>query len=107
MGRIAGDRCRLVVITDEDPRGEDGGKIIAEIAAGAKAAGKRAGEDLLCLADRRAAIEAAFGQARAGDVVLLAGKGHEQTIITSDGPQPWDERSEAVQALGRRGYRSE
>ena len=107
MGRIAGERCRLVVITDEDPRGEDGGKIIAEIAAGAKAAGKRAGEDLLCLADRRAAIEAAFGQARAGDVVLLAGKGHEQTIITSDGPQPWDERSEAVQALGRRGYRSE
>ena len=107
MGRIAGERCRLVVVTDEDPRGEDSGKIIAEIAAGAVAAGKTASRDLLCIADRRAAIEAAFERARAGDVVLLAGKGHERTIITPDGPQPWDERSEAVQALGRLGYESE
>jgi len=107
MGRVAGERCRLVVVTDEDPRGEDGGRIIAEIAAGAEEAGKRPGRDLLCIADRRAAIEAAFGLARAGDVVLLAGKGHEQTIITNDGLLPWDERSEAIRALGRLGYRSE
>jgi UDP-N-acetylmuramoyl-L-alanyl-D-glutamate--2,6-diaminopimelate ligase len=40
-------------------------------------------------------------------VVLLAGKGHEQTIIMGDGPRPWDERSEALRALGRLGYRSE
>jgi UDP-N-acetylmuramoyl-L-alanyl-D-glutamate--2,6-diaminopimelate ligase len=107
MGRIAGERCRLVVVTDEDPRGEDGAGIIAEIAAGAEAAGKRPGRDLLCIADRRAAIEEALARARPGDVVLLAGKGHEQTIITGDGPRPWDERSEAVRALGRLGYRSE
>jgi UDP-N-acetylmuramoyl-L-alanyl-D-glutamate--2,6-diaminopimelate ligase len=107
MGRIAGERCRLVVVTEEDPRGEDSGRIIEEIAAGAEAAGKRPGRDVLRIADRRAAIEAAFERARAGDVVLLAGKGHERTIITIDGPQPWDERSEAVRALGRLGYRSE
>ena len=107
MGRIAGERCRLVVVTDEDPRGEDGAGIIAEIASGAEIAGKRPGEDLLCIADRRAAIETAFGRAQAGDVVLLAGKGHEQTIIMGDGPRPWDERSEAVRALGRMGYRGE
>jgi UDP-N-acetylmuramoyl-L-alanyl-D-glutamate--2,6-diaminopimelate ligase len=104
MGRVAGERCRLVVITDEDPRGEDREAILREIAAGAEAAGKRSGRDLFCIADRRAAIEAAFELARSGDVVLLAGKGHEQTVIMGDGPAPWDERSEAIRALGRLGY---
>jgi UDP-N-acetylmuramoyl-L-alanyl-D-glutamate--2,6-diaminopimelate ligase len=107
MGRIAGERCRLVVVTDEDPRGEESQKILAEIAAGAEAAGKRSGRDLLCIADRRSAVEAALARAEPGDVVLLAGKGHEQTIIMGDGPVPWDERSEAVRALGSLGYPSE
>jgi len=107
MGLIAGERCRLVVVTDEDPRGEDGQSILDQIAAGAEVAGKRRGRDLLCIADRRAAIEAAFERAEPSDVVLLAGKGHEQTIIMGDGPRPWDERSEALRALGRLGYRSE
>jgi len=105
MGRVAGDRCRVVVVTDEDPRGEKSEAILDEIAAGAEAAGRGRGRDLFCIADRRAAIEAAFAQARPGDVVLLAGKGHEQTIIMSDGPKPWDERSEAVRALAQLGYR--
>ena len=106
MGRIAGERCRLVVVTDEDPRGEDSRKILDEIAAGAEAAGRRRGVDLLCIEDRREAIAAAFGLARAGDVVLLAGKGHEQSIIMSEGQRDWDERSEAVRALELLGYRS-
>lgn len=104
MGRVAGERCRLVIVTDEDPRGEDGRQILDEIAAGATAAGKRRGVDLLCIADRRAAIAEAFERAQPGDVVLLAGKGHEQTIIMADGPVPWDERSEAILGLSRRGY---
>jgi UDP-N-acetylmuramoyl-L-alanyl-D-glutamate--2,6-diaminopimelate ligase len=107
MGRIAGERCRLVVVADEDPRGEDREAILDQIAAGAEAAGKMRGVDLLCIPDRRAAIEAAFARANAGDVVLLAGKGHEQTIIMGDGPMAWDERSEAVRALARLGYGSE
>jgi UDP-N-acetylmuramoyl-L-alanyl-D-glutamate--2,6-diaminopimelate ligase len=60
--------------------------------------------DLLCIADRRAAIAEALERAQPGDVVLLAGKGHEQTIIMADGPVPWDERSEAILGLSRRGY---
>jgi len=107
MGRIAGERCRLVVVTDEDPRGEDSRTILDEIAAGAEGVGKRRGLDLLCIDDRRAAMEAAFERAEPGDVVLLAGKGHEQTIIMADGPRPWDERAEAIRALGRLGYRNE
>ena len=105
MGRIAGERCRLVVVTDEDPRGEDREAILDEIAAGAEAAGKRRGEDLLCIPDRRDAIAAAFGRAKPGDVVLLAGKGHEQSIIMGDGPRAWDERTEAIAALGLMGFR--
>jgi len=106
MGRVAGERCRLVVVTDEDPRGEDRLAILDEIAAGAEAAGKRRGRDLLCIADRRQAIAAAFERARPGDVVLLAGKGHEQSIIMVDGPVPWDERSEAVAALRSMGFKA-
>ena len=104
MGRIAGERCRLVVVTDEDPRGEDSRTILEEIGRGAEAAGRRRGHDLLVIADRRAAIEAAFERARPGDVVLLAGKGHEQTIEGPDGPAPWNERLVAVEALEALGY---
>jgi UDP-N-acetylmuramoyl-L-alanyl-D-glutamate--2,6-diaminopimelate ligase len=104
MGRVAGERCRLVVLTDEDPRGEDRLAILDEIAAGAESAGKRRGHDLLCIADRRQAIAAAFERARPGDVVLLAGKGHEQSIIMVDGPVAWDEHSEAVAALRSMGF---
>ena len=88
MGRIAGERARLVVVTDEDPRGEDREAILDEIARGAEAAGKRRGQDLQLIADRRAAIETAFEAARPGDIVLLAGKGHERSIIGPDGEQP-------------------
>jgi UDP-N-acetylmuramoyl-L-alanyl-D-glutamate--2,6-diaminopimelate ligase len=107
MGRIAGERCRLVVVTDEDPRGEDPETILAQIAAGAESAGRRPGEDLLCIADRAEAIAAAFQRAKPGDVVVLAGKGHEQSIIMSDGPRAWDERTEAVRALAHLGYGSD
>jgi UDP-N-acetylmuramoyl-L-alanyl-D-glutamate--2,6-diaminopimelate ligase len=101
MGRVAGERCRLVIVADEDPRGEDREAILEEIAAGAEAAGRRRGDDLLLIADRRAAIAAAFRAARPGDVVLLAGKGHETSIIGRDGPAPWDERRVAEEELDR------
>jgi len=104
MGRIAAERARLVIVTDEDPRGEDRDAILDEIARGAEAGGKRRGHDLLLIADRRAAIEAAFERARPGDIVLLAGKGHERSIIGAAGAVPWDERSEAETTLRHMGY---
>jgi UDP-N-acetylmuramoyl-L-alanyl-D-glutamate--2,6-diaminopimelate ligase len=104
MGRIAGERARIVVVTDEDPRGEDREAILDEIARGAEATGKRRGHDLLVIADRRAAIEAAIERARPGDIVLLAGKGHERSILGPDGPRPWNEREEAEGALHRAGF---
>jgi UDP-N-acetylmuramoyl-L-alanyl-D-glutamate--2,6-diaminopimelate ligase len=104
MGRIAGDRCRLVVVTDEDPRGEDPLAILEAIARGAEAAGRRRDRDLLLIPDRRAAIAAALDGARPGDVVLFAGKGHERSIIGPAGPAPWHERAEVEAALDRLGY---
>ena len=99
MGRIAGERARLVVVTDEDPRGEDRGAILDDIARGAEAAGRRREHDLLLIPDRREAIAAAFDAARPGDIVLLAGKGHERSIIGPDGERPWHERTVAVELL--------
>lgn len=106
MGRIAGERCRLVVLTDEDPRGEDRTAILDEIAAGAEAVGRRRGSDLRLIPDREEAIAAAFEAARPGDVVLLAGKGHERSIAGPEGDRPWDERRAALDALARMGYRA-
>ena len=66
MGRVAGERCRVVVVTDEDPRGEDRLAILEAIASGAREAGKRDGADLLVVPDRAEAIGlAAAWRARA------------------------------------------
>jgi UDP-N-acetylmuramoyl-L-alanyl-D-glutamate--2,6-diaminopimelate ligase len=105
MGRIAAERCRLVVATDEDPRGEDPDAILREIVRGAESAGGRAGVDVLAVRDRREAITAAFERATTGDVVLLAGKGHEASILYSGGSIRWDEAAVAREALAALGYR--
>ena len=105
MGRIAAERCRLVVVTDEDPRGEDREAILDEIARGAEASGLQRGRNLLLIADRREAVSAALERARPGDVVLLAGKGHERSIIGPTGPVAYDERASALDALAALGYR--
>jgi UDP-N-acetylmuramoyl-L-alanyl-D-glutamate--2,6-diaminopimelate ligase len=104
QGRVAGERCRLVIATDEDPRAEDPMAILEQIASGAEAAGMRRGVDLLLVPDRRAAIAAAIGKARPGDVVLLAGKGHERSIIYAGSELPWDERAVAEECLAAAGY---
>ncbi len=107
MGRIAAERARLLVVTDEDPRGEDREAILDDIARGAEELGARRGHDLLLVADRPEAIEAAFERARPGDVVVLAGKGHEHSIIGLDGPVAYDERTTALDALARLGFAAE
>jgi UDP-N-acetylmuramoyl-L-alanyl-D-glutamate--2,6-diaminopimelate ligase len=102
QGRVASRWCDIVVLTDEDPRGEDRIAILGEIAAGCE--GKRRGTDLFLEPDRPAAIRLAFGLARPGDVVLLLGKGHEGSIIGPEGSAAWDERAEAERALREGGY---
>jgi UDP-N-acetylmuramoyl-L-alanyl-D-glutamate--2,6-diaminopimelate ligase len=99
MGRIAAQLADFFVITDEDPRGEDRESILQEIAAGARAVEKQEGRDFLCIADRRMALIAAFARAQPGDTILLAGKGHEQSIIMGTTKIPWDDRRVAREQL--------
>ncbi len=101
MGRIAAQMTDFFVITDEDPREEDREAILQEIAHGAEATGKRQGRDFLCIADRTEAIATAFAVARPGDTILLAGKGHEQSIIIGTQKVPWDDRQVARTQLRR------
>lgn len=99
MGRIAAQLTDFFVITDEDPREEDRFAILSEIAEGARALGKREDKDFVCVADRREAITTAFARADPGDTVLLAGKGHEQSIIVGTTKIPWDDRRVAREQL--------
>jgi len=104
MGRVAAELADLVVVTDEDPRLEDPHAINEQIAAGARSAGAVDGKALWVIDDRRAAIHHAVGLARDGDVILLAGKGHEQSIIYGTEKRPWDDRRAAREALAAAGW---
>lgn len=99
MGAVAARLADVVVVTDEDPRGEDRDAILAEIAAGAEREGAARGDRLHVIADRSEAVRFAIRGAAAGDTVLLAGKGHEHSILMADGAHPWDERAAAEAAV--------
>ena len=99
QGAIAARLADFSIITSEDPRFEDPDAIIAQIATGAEAAGAEAGKRLFCRTDRRDAIRLALDLARPGDCVLLAGKGHEASIIRGREKLPWDEAAVARELL--------
>jgi UDP-N-acetylmuramoyl-L-alanyl-D-glutamate--2,6-diaminopimelate ligase len=94
MGAIAEELADRVVVTDDNPRYEDGDAIVAEILAGCRR------EDVVVMRDRRAAIAWAMENASVGDVVLVAGKGHESTQETRGIKHPFSDR-EVVRNLSR------
>ena len=102
MGEVAGRLADRIVVTDEDPRGEDPVAICEAIASGAVRGGARRGETLHVVPDRAEAIALAVDGAEPGDTVLFAGKGHESSIVQATGPVPWDERAAVAAALRRR-----
>ncbi len=106
MGRVAAESAELVVVTDEDPRLEDPRAINEQIASGARSAGAVDGERLWVIDDRREAIAHAIGLAREGDLILLAGKGHETSIFYGTDKLPWDDRVVAREALEAAGWGS-
>ncbi|HET7489094.1 MAG TPA: UDP-N-acetylmuramoyl-L-alanyl-D-glutamate--2,6-diaminopimelate ligase [Acidimicrobiales bacterium] len=99
MGEVAARLADVVVLTDDNPRSEDPAAIRAEVRAGAAGA-----PSLLEEPDRRAAIEAAVAAARAGDVVVVAGKGHETGQTAGDRTEPFDDRQVARDALAATGH---
>ncbi len=102
QGKIAATYSDIVIVTDEDPRGEDRMKIINEIVSGAKGV-KEAGE-IITIPDRKEAIERAFQTAKPQDTVVLLGKGHEGSIIYDGYSTEWDEIGVARTKLEEMGY---
>jgi UDP-N-acetylmuramoyl-L-alanyl-D-glutamate--2,6-diaminopimelate ligase len=100
MGETSGRLSDLSILTSDNPRQEDPLKIISDIVVGMqKSAGK-----YMIQADRAKAIKLAIEEARAGDIVLLAGKGHEDYQIFAEHTMHFDDCEEARKALVDRGY---
>jgi UDP-N-acetylmuramoyl-L-alanyl-D-glutamate--2,6-diaminopimelate ligase len=107
MGAVAGRLSDLIVITSDNPRSEDPNRIIEEIQRGITPDTRRdASQRLLAIVDRKAAIGKAVELARPGDVVLVAGKGHEKYQVIGDRTLPFDDVVVAQEALARRRTRS-
>lgn len=106
QGAIAARFCDIVILADEDPRGEDPVELLKMIAAGAEKEGKRLNEDLFITHERPKAIRQAFSLAGENDIVLLLGKSHENSIIYKNGPIKYDEISEAKKALEEMNYKN-
>ncbi len=96
MGSIAGELADMAIVTSDNPRHENPDEIIAEIMAGTSGAVAR----VLVEPDRRSAIELALREAAQGDLVVIAGKGHEDYQLVGDAVLPFDDRQVALELLG-------
>ncbi len=101
MGEVSGKYADVVILTTDDPFDDDPEAISEKIAPGAESKGKKRGENLFLITDRREAIRKALALARKGDVVLIAGKGAEQSMMTKKGKIPWDDRGVVREELKR------
>ena len=102
MGRVAAAGADIVVVTSDNPRSEDPQAIIAEVVQGITA--ERSDGPKASIVDRRAAIEFAIGEATDGDVVVIAGKGHEAGQVFADHTEPFDDRIVVREALAAAGW---
>ena len=94
MGAIAADLADRIVLTDDNPRGEDPAAIVSEIRAGIGGHPR-----VSVIHDRRAALANAIGKARPGDVVLIAGKGHESEQLLGGERRAFSDRAVAAELL--------
>jgi UDP-N-acetylmuramoyl-L-alanyl-D-glutamate--2,6-diaminopimelate ligase len=110
MGAVAARLSDVVIVTSDNPRTEDPARIIDEVKRGLPGGernGHRAtGPECLAIVDRRTAIARAIDEAQPGDLVLIAGKGHEKYQVIGDRVLPFDDVAVARDALQRRRSRS-
>lgn len=106
MGMVAARLSDLVVITSDNPRSEDPARIIEEVKRGAEPEARQRAIDVLAVVDRREAIVEAVRLAAPGDVVLIAGKGHEKYQEIGGRALPFDDVAVAREALEARRIRS-
>jgi UDP-N-acetylmuramoyl-L-alanyl-D-glutamate--2,6-diaminopimelate ligase len=100
MGEAAGRGSDFVVLTSDNPRSEDPRSIMNDALVGLQKSGVKHAVEI----DRRKAIALAIREARPGDIVLLAGKGHEKVQVTREGSQPFDDIEVARDALRAAGF---
>ena len=100
MGKVAGEGSDFVVLTSDNPRSEDPQAIIREALVGLEPTGTQYALE----PDRAVGIEAAIRAAKAGDIVLLAGKGHEKVQVLSDQTIPFDDVEVARRVLAGLGF---
>lgn len=99
LGKLAGERASIVIVTNEDPYDDDPEIIMDQVAIGAEHAGKRKDIDLFKILDRGEAIERGLEMAEENDIILITGKGSEQAICVANGEKiTWDDRG-AVRGL--------
>ena len=103
MGEAAGRGSDFVVLTSDNPRSEDPLAIINDAVVGLQKTGVKYSVE----PDRRKAIALAIAEARPGDIVLLAGKGHEKVQVTREGSVPFDDLEVAREALRGAGFECE
>jgi UDP-N-acetylmuramoyl-L-alanyl-D-glutamate--2,6-diaminopimelate ligase len=99
MAKISAELADITIFTAEDPRTESLDNILAEMAAGAASAGGNEGQNFWRIPDRGEAIKSALRMAKAGDVVIACGKGHEQSMCFGEIEYPWDDRTAMHAAL--------
>lgn len=102
MGMVAARLSDVVVVTSDNPRGEDPERILADVRGGAESEARQGRVELRSLVDRRQAIGEAVGLARPADVVLIAGKGHEVYQEIGGERHPFDDAAVAREALAAR-----
>ena len=100
MGEAAGSLSDLVVLTSDNPRSEDPLRIINDVVVGLQ----KVNAKYRIEPDREKALEAAIEEARPGDIVLLAGKGHETAQVLKDRTIELDDRERARDILRRKGF---
>ncbi len=99
MGEIVGKNADIVVVSNVDPYDDDPQEILEDIARAAVAAGKSRNKNLFVIEDRREGIRKCLEEAKTGDVVIIACKGAEQSMIIGGDSIPWDDRTVVKEEL--------
>lgn len=92
MGELAAKMANIVIVSNVDPYDDDPKQILEDIASAAEQAGKSRGINLFVIEDRRTGITRALELAQSGDIVLITGKGAEQSMIIKGHRMRWDDR---------------
>lgn len=101
MGEVVAKKADIVIVTDVDPYDDDPVEICEDIAKIVEAGGKQRNVNLFVIGDRRAGIAKALSFAGTGDVVLVTGKGAEQSMVVKGGSIAWDDRTVAREEMAK------